>query len=224
MNWTKATNEQLSNIIAHDIDCPAHLLIGVVTELLNRNKLEGLVNKVIMKRFTKINIAVNVLGMPEEDIKQFCRMTLFASVEKFKPGKSSFLFFSYMRAVGELRDLENKVKAEKRKVYENIQSIDNQRNEEGETFAELLPTSINVEREVIRKVSLEEKMQLLNWLERKTLLLYMKGYSSTEIGRMINKSRKATARQINNGLSKMCGRKTSISELGMVNIGKGETA
>jgi RNA polymerase sigma factor (sigma-70 family) len=221
MNLSKASDNQLSNIISHDIDCPTHLLSGVVTELLNRNLLEGLVNKCIMKRFRKIEIAVNVLGMPEEDIKQYCRMYFFTSIDKFIPGKSSFLFFAYMNTLGLLKDLETKVKAEKRKVYENIQSIDNERNENGESFVELFPASANVEREVIRKISLEEKMQLLNGLEKKTLILYTKGYSSKEIGEMLHKSRKVAARQINNALSKMCGRKTSISELDMRNAGKG---
>ncbi|MEK3819668.1 sigma-70 family RNA polymerase sigma factor [Cytobacillus sp. FSL W8-0315] len=224
MDYSKATSEQLSDIVANDIDCPTHLLSGVVTELLNRNKFEGLITKTIIKRFKHTRIAIDVLGMPEEDIRQLCRMSLFTSIEKFTPGKSSFLFFAHMRMYSDLKDKENRVKAGKRKVYENIQSIDCQRNEKGESFVEIFPSTTNVEREVIRKLSLEESMQPLTRLERKTLLLYLKGYSSTEIGQMMDKSRKAVARQINNGLSKMCGYKTSIKELGMLNTGKAETA
>lgn len=220
MRWELATDEQLKNIIKHDIDLPTHLLSGVVTEMLNRHLFDGLVKKVIMAHFHRIEIASKVLGIPEEDIFQFCKMKLFEAIPLFKQGKKPFIYFAFLKVRTDLKDYEGKVKAEKRKVYENIQSVDIP-NERGESFINLFRSTTNVEMEVIRKISLEEKMKDLTPLEKTTFQLYMKGFSGSEIGVMLNIARIKAARRINSALSKMSGQKITVKDLGIINVGKG---
>lgn len=216
MKWDKATDKQLQMIIRYDIDCPHSLLSGAVAEMLNRGLLDGLVKKTIMSQFNRIEIAVKVLKVAEEDIFQFCRMKIFESINKYKQGMKSFLYFAFVFLKSELKDLELKAKAEKRKVYVAIQSIDT-KLDSGDTFASILPGRCNVEKEVIRKISLEEKLRLLTDRESKCFLLYMEGYNGTEIAKRMNVTRRTAEKNINAALTKMSGKVTSIKKLGLMN-------
>lgn len=220
MDWTKATDEQLKNIISNDKDCPTHLLSGVVTEMLNRNLLDRLAYRVIIKRFRRIEIAINVLKTTEEDLMQFCRMKIFESVNKYKQGLSCFLYLAFRYLISELRGLEVKAKAEKRKIYDSLLSSDAEM-ESGEFFINFFPSNMNVEREVIRKISLEEKLGPLSEQEKRTLLLYVKGYCMEEIAEIEHISKSGVSRRMKKITQKISGKEINLSNLGLSNYRKG---
>jgi DNA-directed RNA polymerase specialized sigma subunit len=181
MDFSQATNTQLQTIIRFDKDCPTHLLSGVVTELLNRRLLDGLMKKAIMKRFTKIDIAVKVLKMEEEDLFQFCQMKIFESLHTFKPGLQTFVYFASLYLIGRLEHLETTVKAKKREIYNHLVSTE---SKEGNTITTFIPSAVNVERTVINKIMIENSWNVLNETEKKAIVFELKGYERTEIAAM----------------------------------------
>ncbi|MGM7719422.1 sigma-70 family RNA polymerase sigma factor [Metabacillus sp. Hm71] len=215
MRYHLATDEQLKTIITNDINCPTELLGGVVHEMLNRNLLDGLIKKAIIRRFNVIDIATKVLRIPDEDLFQNCRMEIVKVVKGFKQGYRPFSYYLAICLRTYLKDLENAAKAEMRKVYENIQSIDVVRNENGDTYAELFRSNMNVEREVIKKIMFEEKMNQLTPGEKQTFKLYLKGYSYREIGEMLSVSKAGICRRMEKATEKLCGKR--ISDLSIQN-------
>lgn len=221
---SKATDKQLITIIKSDYDCPIHLLDGVIQEMFKRNLFQGLIHHAINKKFRNIDIACRILKTTKEELYQIGNMTVFIALERYQTGRTSFAHFSHMLLLSAYRELEQKVKAEKRKVYEHIQSIDATRNEKGEPYSEILLSSDNVEKYVISKITWEEMTSVLSDAEKRALELYMKGYSFREIAKKENKVRTTIRKRFNQAMIKLTGKEVNLIELGIRNSKRGQTA
>jgi RNA polymerase sigma factor (sigma-70 family) len=186
MDYSNATDEQLKTIIRFDKDCPAHLLSGVVTEMMNRSLFEGLIKNAIIKRFTRIEIAASVLKMDEEDMFQYCQMTIFEALNTYVPGKQTFVYYAFLCLRSKLSHLEQQIKAEKRKVYEGLISTDDDTN-----ILSFLQSQSNVELTVVRKIMLEDGFSALREIEKNMITLEQQGYTQCEIAEMFGMNKRS---------------------------------
>lgn len=181
---SKATNEQLKSIVKYDIDCPTHLLSGVVNEMLQRGLFDAAITKCIKRVVKDIKKAETFYKMEYEDLMQVGRVTVYKSISEFKPGRSSFINYIFMRVFGELTKVVRIVTAKKRNP-KNEMSF-HQETESGEPFEWFLPdTRIDVEKQVLNKIEIEMSLEQINEHQRKVVLYRLQGFKFQEISKIM---------------------------------------
>ncbi|EIJ79150.1 RNA polymerase sigma factor for flagellar operon [Bacillus methanolicus PB1] len=226
MRWELATDEQLWNIIENDWHVPERHIDGLVTEALNRNLFDHLIKHLINKMFDRWD--------PERrynfsDLYQIGYIGIVQALKNYKVGKGSFKTFAYMNIKTEFVHHLEKINAEKRKLYENILSLDVQKHEDNDsTFLDsLIDETKNPEKITINKLFLEEQFKKLSQREREILLYFTQGYSMHEIAKMYKQNGAAwISRQFHRGIAKInpSYQKTSLKDLGLVTGAKGAIA
>lgn len=190
MNWHLATDEQLLSITNSDKDCPTHLLSGVVNEMLHRGLFDNLIYW-IFKRLTKVDsLAKQSWNMDTDDILSLGYVGITNALNRWKGSKSSFKTFAYMNIRSEFThhlDSENAVKREINKLTFSYDTpMDN-----GDPFYIMIPDrQMNVEKEVIRNIEYENKMQQLSVEKRKIIELFLEGYKFSEINKILYRYKK----------------------------------
>lgn len=181
MDYTKATNEQLETITRYDLDCSPSLLRGVVEEMLNRNMFDRVIVDCFHKVIGSIEWMNDAYKLDMEDFLQIGRMMIFKSVNRFEQGKGmSFTSFIFLRVQQEFSRTVDFLKSKKRDCNNDLSY--NAESSEGEQYISFLPCSVNVEKYVINKLTVEEMLEEINEHQKKILFLRMEGYTFKEIG------------------------------------------
>jgi RNA polymerase sigma factor (sigma-70 family) len=178
---SRATNEQLVNILSHDSTIPKDLLADVLEEAINRGILQGVVINVITSLFPNLQQAQIKYKADLNDFIQLGYIGLLSAVKTFKPGKAGFLNCAFTPIKRKLIDYFKKFHMAKRDGEET--------NIDSEILMDrLLPASINVETQVIRRLEVEKILSLMTERTREISIYWMKGYDFAEISRMYGKS------------------------------------
>jgi RNA polymerase sigma factor (sigma-70 family) len=214
MKWELATNDQLLTIIKDDIYCPTHLLSGVVDEMLKRNMFNNLIRKAIKRRFHLIEIACQKLCMNKEELLQILNIEIWERVAKYKQGKSPFGYFAYLAVYSKLRETERLFDFGRKKTLLYQSSMEMEVGE-NQRLEDCLPAKTNVEQMVIEKITFEEKISVLSPGEKDVFLLYVKGYSFTEIAEIIHLSKTGVNKRMKQALTKLSGKVINLKSLGI---------
>lgn len=213
MDYSKATNEQLWTIIKADAECPLPLLEGVFREAVNRGMIKQFILYVMKKKQLTNDKIYSLLEMTHEDLIQAGYEGALRAIRDYQPNKGTFsnlLFVTVSQAYGRLFQF---IEAEKRKKdevsYHTILS------EENTMEYYLADNRTNVEKTVIHKLQLEEKLSLLNPIQKETFLRFFIGYTYQEIGEQMNAKKSTVARRMDAALAKMAGKNINLKKLGI---------
>lgn len=188
--------------------------------MLNRNLFDNQIHKAIQKIFTVLDIAINKLSMSEEELFQEGRAEIWDCLQHYKPGKSPFSYFIAMALKSLYRDMEKLMEFGRKKTVLYTDSLYTQIGEE-QTYMDILPEKVNVEKTVIKKIMFERKLSVLEENEKETFLLYLKGYSINEISQLTNVSKTGTNSRLKRAVKKLSGRVINLQELGTRNYKRG---
>ncbi|MCD7034325.1 sigma-70 family RNA polymerase sigma factor [Metabacillus sp. GX 13764] len=203
MRWELATDEQLWTIIQDDRDCPKELLEKVVEEGFARNLFDNLIKHLINKMFDRWS---EQRQFHFQDLIQLGVIGVFHAIKNYQPGKGSFKTFAYMNIKSEFTHLLDKERSEKRKVYENICSIDVQRHDDNdETFKDsLIDIYANVEKQALSSVFWDEQFEKLGQREKEVLQYFAEGYTLSEMAKFYNlKTTVSLHRQLHRAFNKI---------------------
>lgn len=178
----KATNQQIMNILKYDNSIPNDLLKIVVVEALNRKLLEGHVKTLINSFFGYTN-KFYVYNVSYEDVMQEVYITILKVMKSFKGGAVGFIY-CFPKAVK--RMLIDFVRNKKAQKNTTIKVSIHEPIVEGFTLEEILSSKANVEKYVIRKLDLQERLERLDEQEKKMILMYANGFNISEIGRRMD--------------------------------------
>jgi RNA polymerase sigma factor (sigma-70 family) len=214
LDWSKASNEQLWVIIRSDSECPLTLLEGVFREAVNRGMIEHFILSIIKKKGLASEKARMVLEMSHEDLIQLGYEGALKAIRDFQTGKgtfSSLLFLAISQAYG--------------KQFQYVESLKRQREEvsynstiSGENTMEyyLIDNRTNVEKTVIMKLYLEEKLSLLSPIQIETFQRFFIGYTYNEIAEQMNTKKSTVARRMEAALIRMTGKNINLAKLGLI--------
>lgn len=190
MKWHLATDDQLLCITNHDKDCSLNLIKGVVTEMLHRGLFDNLIYWIFKRLLKADDLAKQIWNMDTGDILSVGYCGLTNAINRWEPGKAVFKTFAYMNIRSEFVHLLESENAQKREIHKVTSSYDIPMDN-GEPFYILLSDHrTNVEKEVIRQMEYENKMQLLSCEKRKILELFLDGYKFSEINKILYKYKK----------------------------------
>lgn len=204
MNYSIATDEQLKTIINSDKGCPADLLGGVTTEMVKRKLLIPLIIHVAKKMYRNVDYVVkHVLQMEWKDLIQIGHIEILKQSERFKTGMRTPKTFYMMCLITKLGKLKRDAEAEKRKSNIGVESVD----ELDEKIQEkIFQSPINIERYVIRKITLEDAFKVLQPIERKAIELYhYYGLTQYETAERLGFNRTSGNRILNRAYKKLRG-------------------
>jgi RNA polymerase sigma factor (sigma-70 family) len=214
MDYTKATKNQLWTILKSDSDCSLPLLEGAFTEALQRGLLKQFIISVMKKKRLHLDKPKHLLGMSHEDFIQLGYEAGFIALKKFKPGKAAFLSFMYL-CVSQAYDQQfQRIETGKRKG-EEVSYNKTISDENTMEYYYLVDHQTNVEKTVINKIRLEEKINLLNPTQRETFLMYFSGYSYSEIAEKTNVKKTAIRERMRAAFIKMTGHSVNLLKLGI---------
>lgn len=218
MDYTKATNKQLWAIIRGDMECPLPLMEGVFHEAVDRGMIKQFVIAVIKDRFGSLNIAQSILKMPYAELIQVGYEGAMIAIRDFKPGKSSFSRFLFLNISRIFGRLSNYMDAKKREREEF--SLNQFISDGGDTFERyMVDWATNVEKTVITKITLEEKMELLSPVQRETFNHVFLGYQFEEIAEQMKTNKKTLISRVRTAFIKMTGQPINLRELGLAKRG-----
>jgi RNA polymerase sigma factor (sigma-70 family) len=180
MDWSLATDKQVQTIINHDGQCPPSLLYQALEEAVRRDLYNHYMWAFVTKRFKAVRFAEYVLDIPFDELKLIFYTQAFNALEKYKPGKNSFLSFWTRFMNSKLRDISRDRKAGKRQG-ETV-SMESMNREDEESYETQLVSDLNVERLVINRMVIAELLSKLSPLEKEVILWREKGYDFKEIG------------------------------------------
>lgn len=223
IDWAKATDEQLWTIISDDWYIPKKHLESLVTEALNRNLFDTLIKHLINKYFERWT---NERRYNFYDLFQIGYIGVITALKRYQEGKGSFKTFSYLCIKSEFCHHIANVKSKKRKLYEDMVSLNVERmNDSEESFIDfLVDTTQNPERITVEKLTWKENLSKLSDLEREILILFSQGYSMNEISKAKGYSGAAfISRLFHRGAEKINPyyEKQSLKDLGLTTRTKG---
>lgn len=214
MDYTKATNTQLWSILRADYECPLPLLEGVFNEAVYRGMIRRFILYVVKEKYTSSKNAQEQLKITHEDLIQLGYEGASIAMKKFKPGKASFnrlLFICISNVFGQQRKY---ILAEKRQFEECSynESLSDDNSVTWEKF--LVDYRTNVEKAVITKIRLEEKLSLLSEVQKDTFLRFYKGFTYQEIADQMNISKNTVSTRMSGALKRMTGQHINLFKLG----------
>ncbi len=216
--YHKATNEQLWVIAKHDKECPTHLLIGVVNELIRRNEMEKFIYRVLLNLFKSIPAAEEFTFMAKEDLVQIGYEAAIESLHEFKQGYGTYTNYLYFVLTNKFKEVSRDLMADKRKTIKHTfsyQCTADKTEDTSKAYEYFLPDHrISVEKEVIQKIMMEEKINLLTPKQTKVFLKYLKGYTLQEIADELGFHKTTIHKHLTRAIIKMAGRKINLSQLG----------
>jgi RNA polymerase sigma factor (sigma-70 family) len=213
MRYELATNEQLWTILRTDIDCPLPLMEGAFYEALDRGLIRQFIKSVLRKRMIKAETKQK-LHVHYEDLLQIGYEAAVKALKEYEPSKGTFtnlLFIKIHQAYGMLLKT---LKAQKRDGDET--SYQELMNDDTRTYENLLYCrKMSVEKTVIQKLELEEKLSRCKPIQRETFERFMLGYTLTEIAEQMDTKKSTAGRRLEEALIKMAGYKINLQKLGL---------
>lgn len=198
-----ATNKQLEAITFHDPDCPPSLLGEVVEEMLNRNLFDRMINRCFQIVFGSIKRMNEVHSLDLDDFLQIGRTSVFEAIKKFTPGKGkAFSSFAFMVIKQQFIKWIKFLEAEKRDQRNEFREIE---TEEGLNIIDLMPSYINIEKYVIKKITLENLLNQLTKRQRQIVDLFLQDYNFEEIAEILGSKGKGKSlnKTYNDAIKKM---------------------
>lgn len=185
MNFTIATTNQLEVIMKHDSNCPLSLLRGAVSELLNREYFDRMINEIIHFVIKDTKRVDEVFKIEVADWMQIGRLHVYKAIDRFKGDKgTNFFSFVYRIVKHELIKEVVFMQAKKRNTTKTV-SYQNETDRGTEFEKFLIDRSRNVERYVVNKLTIEGMLNKVNKHQCRVLLLWLRGYNFCEISEMI---------------------------------------
>jgi RNA polymerase sigma factor (sigma-70 family) len=219
MNFTLATNEQLWNIMKYDKECPLSLLEGIFREAVDRGMIQQSIIHVIKVKGIKPETNKE-FGITYDDFIQIGYEGALKALREFQPGRGKFtdvLFHMISQAIGQFFVVQ---RAQKRKgnlvSYQNF--LSNKSEETMEIY--LLDRKMNVEKTVLTKIALEEKLKKLSDVQRETFKRYFVGYTLPEIAEQMNTKKSTVQGRLEKAFIKMTGHKVNLVALGYERVKK----
>lgn len=202
MRWHLATDQELWNIIENDWDVPLEHIEGLVTESLNRKLFDHLIKHLINKMFNRY--------CPDRrynfyDLFSMGYIGVVVALKNYRIGKGSFKTFAYMNIKTEFLHHIEKTNSEKRKVYENIVSLDKKVHEDNESsFLDSLVDKTNdPEKIVINKLFWTDVFQKITPREKEVLIGFAQGFSMQEMARNFKITATPIHRAFHRGIHKI---------------------
>lgn len=211
MDYSKATNNQLWTILRSEIDCPLPLMEGAFLEALDR----GLIRQYIKSTIKKIGISEETrykLHADYEDLIQIGYMAALKAMEGYDSSKGTFinlLHIKIFQAYGMMFKASN---VQKRKGEEISYHTEIDDASTLEIF--LVDYRKNVEKTVIQKMELEEKLNRCKPTEREVFERYMLGYSLKEIAVQMESKKATVGKWLKTAIKKMAGYEIDLRKLG----------
>lgn len=214
IDWTKANDEQLKTIMLHEKECPLPLLEGAFIEAVNRGLFKGFIIHILKKRFRTLSNAEFFMKMPLDDILQYCHLRAVMGMEGFKKNGENFSTYMYTSISSGITEHQRKLDQQKRQGKET--SIDKQISDDGDTFHWYLQDhTTNVEKIVIDKLMLEEKLSVLSQVQREVFMMFFKGYNSTEISEILNVNLNTVNTRLRLAKEKLLGKNVNFKQMGV---------
>jgi RNA polymerase sigma factor (sigma-70 family) len=214
MDYSLATKNQLWTILKSDVECPLPLLEGAFTEALQRGMMKQFILSIMKKKGLHLDKPKHLLGMSHDDFIQLGYEAAYQALKKFKPGKAAYLSFVYLCVTQAYDQQFNRLETGKRKG-EEVSYNKTISDENTMEYYYLVDHQTNVEKQVITKIRLEEKLNLLNPTQRETMLLYFAGYSYSEIAKKTNVKKTAIRERMRASFIKMTGHSVNLLKLGI---------
>jgi RNA polymerase sigma factor (sigma-70 family) len=215
--FKKATNEQLWVIVKHDKNCPTPLLVGVIHELIRRNELEKFICKVIINVYKSITAAEEFTFLTKEDLIQTGYEGTIEALQEYKQGHGTFMNYLHFVLMNKFKELSRELLADKRKAIFFTTSY-HQEVKEGtsDSFEIFLSDNrINVEKEVIRKIMVEEKLNLLTPKQKQIFLAFLEGFTLQEIADKLGYHKSTIHGHLVKAIMKMAGKKINLHDIGV---------
>ncbi|MEH7392592.1 hypothetical protein [Bacillus sp. JJ1474] len=203
MNLTKASNQQLKNIIEWDEHCPTLLLYQIYEEAIKRDLYKYFIGGCLIKYFGTIQKAEIATKLSDDELKWYCYQKGFEALEKFEPGILPFtgLWGKYIKFA--IRDLARDHRAQKRSA--EIVDIDHV----GHWV--LPPANHNTEKTALNRIHIESLMDRLRDYEKEIVLKRFEGYTLLEIANMQGVTKTGIQRRIQLYVKRL--KESDLSEL-----------
>jgi RNA polymerase sigma factor (sigma-70 family) len=217
MRWELATKEQLWTIIRTDGKCPLPLLEGVFHEAVSRGMIQQFILSVIKKKFGISENGQKLLKVTHEDLIQIGYEGALKALKAFEPGKgslSNLLFITISQLYGQHIQYVDAQKRQREEFSYNQLISENDHKQRNMEFY-LIDKGTNVEKKVITKIQLEEKLSLLNDIQKETFLRFFKGFTYEEIGQQMDAKKTTVAARMKTALWLMTGRNLNLKDLGI---------
>jgi RNA polymerase sigma factor (sigma-70 family) len=182
MRWELATDKQLRMIAQYDIDCSPSLLKGVAIEMIKRRLWDGIILYAAKKIYFNVKETYTYkLQMTYEEFIHVAHIEILKVVEKFQPGRRNFKSYVIMCLMTHFKKIIRDAEAMKRIANLRAEDVDGL---EPKMQDKIFQSPVNVEKYVIDKITLEERLKPLSEVERKALYLSAMGYTQYEIAEM----------------------------------------
>ena len=189
MDYSKATNKQLNNIINFDKDIPTHLLGGIVLEMVKRRLWDKIINYSANKAYHNADYVMkHILKIDNEDLIQIAHIELTEIVKTFKQGMRSFGSYAIMCLIGKFCVIRDYAEREKRQSDLNTSDIDDLPLRIQNT---VFQSSTNIENYVINKITIEDAWNVLKEVEKKLIILEQMGYTQEEAAEMVGYNKRS---------------------------------
>jgi RNA polymerase sigma factor (sigma-70 family) len=187
---------------------------GVFQEAVSRGMIKQFILSVMKKKRLFSEKVRKILDMTTEDLIQVGYEGALKAIKGFQPGKGTFSNLLYV-TVSQAYGLQFQyAETEKRKRDEV--SYDKGISEENTMEYYLVDQRTNVEKTVITRMMLEEKLSLLSSIQRETFQRFFVGYTYSEIGEQMGAHKSTVARRMEAALIRMCGQKINLAKLGLI--------
>jgi RNA polymerase sigma factor (sigma-70 family) len=215
MDYLKATDKQLWNIMKYDKECPLRLMEGVFQESVKRGLIKSAIIQVIKRK--KIGyVTNNEFNVTFDDFIQIGYEGALTAIKDYEPGRGYFINFLYNNISHTIGLFFQKQKTQKRKgdvvSYQNTFSAD-EMIDSYETF--LIDYKASVEKIVMDKMALEEKLSVLTMEQRRIFDLFFVGYTLKEIKAMTNFSFRRVQGGLQGAFINMTGQKLDLRKIGV---------
>jgi RNA polymerase sigma factor (sigma-70 family) len=213
LDFSKATNDQLWVILRSDSNCSLSLMERVFREAVDRGMIKQYILSVMTKKGLVTEKHRRILEMSHDDLIQLGYEGALKAMRDFKPGKGTFsnlLFLAISQSYGQQFQYAETEKRKREEVsYNKVIS------EENTMEYYLVDHLTNVEKTVITKLQLEEKLSMLNPTLRETFLLYFVGYSYNEIAERMQVKKSAIRERMKKAFILMTGQNINLLKLGV---------
>lgn len=185
--WGLATDRQLQVIVDYESDCPAHLLSGAVSEMLNRGLFDRIIAGCIHKTIEDVDRFQQVYHLDMDDLMQIGRIEVLNSLDGYKSDRGKrFSSFCYLNIQREILNIITILKAKKRDTSKTI-SLNKATDEGKEILNFVADPKHNVEKYVINKVTLEQMLKRVTKHEKKIMFYRLQGYTFDEISSLLGR-------------------------------------
>ena len=186
MDFTKATDEQIKNIIEEDVGIPTPLLKEVYEEAMKRNLFHSKIIYTIIKKFGTKENTERTTGLTIDDLVWIAYERGYEIIGRYKL-TVPFAALWHTTIVNELSVIITRANAQKRKG--NVYSME-------DTYEWKSVGGYNTEPIAINRIRIEKIMDKLTETEKEIVLKRYQGYTMREIGEMLGVTKNGIMKRI----------------------------